>query len=129
MNRLFFGSYVEYWTHKLLFMSHKVPSLLNTNAKLVQNKQLWRQSGIYHIIKAVLQVSGCTVLNYHLHLFLFLLVRGLSAQMIMCAFSVGMCIQYTIIDLLRSHGIQFISFCFHLIVLWHCNVLEIKFNI
>ena len=97
-------------------MSHKVPCLLNTNAKLVQNKQLWRQSGIslpYH--------KG-RFSSFRLHRiklpptpFLFLQVRGLSAQMIKCAFSICLCIQYTLIDLLRSHGIQFISFCFHLI--------------
>ena len=31
--QVFFGSFVEHWTHWLLFMSHKVPSRLNTKAK------------------------------------------------------------------------------------------------
>ena len=111
-------------------MSYEVPSRLNTNAKLVQNKQLWRQSDIsipYHKSRFS---------SFRLHRIklpstpsLFLLVRGRSAQMIMRAFSIGLCIQYTIIDLLRSHSIQFISYCFHLICLRHCHILEIKFNI
>ena len=108
-------------------MSHEVPSQLNTIAKLVQNKQLWRQSDIsipYHFS------------SFRLHRIklpptplLFLLVRGRSAQMIMRTFSIGLCIQYTIIDMLGNHSIQFISYCFHLICLRHCHILEIKFNI
>ena len=90
----------------------------------------------YHIIKAVFQVSGCTVLKYYLSKPLqFSLGRGRSAQWIMCAFSIDLCIRYTIIYI----GIQFISFCFHLICLRHylilytCpnhqDILEIKFKI
>ena len=111
-------------------MSYEVPSRLNTNANLVQNKQLWRQSDIsipYH--KSRFSSFRLHRIKFPSTPSLFLLVRGRSAQMIMCAFSIGLCIQYTIIDLLRSHSIQFISYCFHLICLRHCRILEIKFNI
>ena len=108
--QVFFGSFVEHWTHWLLFMSHEVPSRLNTVAKLVQNKQLWRQSGIslpYH--KGRFSSFRLHRIKLPSTRLLFLLVRGLSAQKIMCTFSIGLCIQYTIIDLLRSHSIHFIS--------------------
>ena len=94
----------------------------------------------YHIIKAVFKSPAAPFWNItYVHLYSFYWAEGVVLSGL-CALSVWICV-YNILSLtlLRSLGIKFLSFCFHLICLRHylilytCpnhqDILEIKFNI